>query len=156
VTSPAYDRAAYERTRRDAATAAGLCRQCLKRPARAHRRVCEPCTEAAAERKRRQAGTVVRVVRAPRERAAHRTFACEPHVPGLSVYNCAGYGRPRNAHGDRSHRVTQIWIPERLCLECMARKDADDGYVPAVLTVEQDRADEMLALSYGAIAARGR
>jgi hypothetical protein len=41
-------------------------------------------------------------------------------------------------------------------LDCMARKDRDEGYVPLEMSIEEDRADELLALSYGAIAARGR
>jgi hypothetical protein len=72
------------------------------------------------------------------------------------VFHCAGYGRARNSRGDKSHTVSQIWRTEMLCPDCMARKDADEGYVPLVMSIEEDRADELLALSYGAIAARGR
>lgn len=69
---------------------------------------------------------------------------------------CIGYRRKRSANGDMGHTVLQVWSTERLCLTCMARREADLGVVYVTLTVEEDRADEFLALSYGAIAARGR
>jgi hypothetical protein len=139
--------------RRARARAEGKCVTCCTRTPAEGRLACQRCVDAVGKRERaaRAAGvSKKRGKRPPRPTVANYG----PHVPGAAYYYCIGYKRRRGPDGLRSHRVTQIWSTERLCLECMARKDRDDGYVPAVLTVEEDRADELLALSYGAIAAR--
>jgi hypothetical protein len=127
-------------SRRARAIATGWCATCFAAAPKAGAQSCEPC---------------ILMLRARRKvlrdalRAGEELPQRYEHVAGAERYLCVGYLR-------KGHTVPQIWTTERLCLECMARKDRDDGYVPAVLTVEEDRADELLALSYGAIAARGR
>jgi hypothetical protein len=137
------------RQRRLEAVAAGRCGSCCWRTAKAGGKWCEECLDAERKRKARKAARLAGNGGVWQERAE------SPHVPGLATYVCHGYRR-RAVAGVTSHRVPQIWIPDRLCLDCKARKDRDEGVVYLVMTAEEDRADELLALSYGAIAARGR
>jgi hypothetical protein len=70
--------------------------------------------------------------------------------PGAERYHCRGYKHA-------VHTVPQLWIPEHLCLDCMARKEKDLGLTFVTeMSRAEDEAEELLALSYGAIAARGR
>jgi hypothetical protein len=137
------------RARRVAAVAAGRCGSCCWRTAKPGGKWCEECLVAERKRKARKMARLAGNGGVRPERAE------SPHVPGQATYVCIGYKRRRVA-GTTGHRVPQIWIPGRLCLDCMARKDRDEGYVPLEMSIEEDRADELLALSYGAIAARGR
>jgi hypothetical protein len=134
--------------RRAAAARAGRCARCCTQTPAKGRRICPRCvTKGHARREARRAAGLLstrRVRFVPPLRAPNR-----PHIPGQTHYHCFGYRRD-------GHYTAQIWSTERLCLTCMARREADLGVVYVTLTPDEDRADEMLALSYGAIAARGR
>jgi hypothetical protein len=127
-------------SRRARAIATGWCATCFAAAPKAGAQSCEPCILMLRARRK-----VLRDAVAAGEELPQRY----EHVAGAERYLCVGYLR-------KGHTVPQIWTTDRLCLDCQARKDADEGVVYVVLSVEEDRADELLALSYGAIAARGR
>jgi hypothetical protein len=127
-------------SRRARAIATGWCATCFAAAPAPGSQSCEPCRVMLRARRKALRDA---------ERAGVEMPQRYEHVPGAERYLCLGYLR-------KGHTVPQIWTPQRLCLDCQARKDRDLGVVYLVMSVEEDRADELLALSYGAIAARGR